>query len=284
MILPKLPQSAAAVARHYDELDPFYRAVWGEHVHHGYWASGRETPAQAADALVDLLAQRLQLAPGMHLCDIGCGYGASARRLALTQQVTVAGLTLSRAQAEYARTAAAGGAGVSIECGDWLENRFADASFERAYAIESSEHMVDKQAFFDQAYRVLKPGGTLAVYAWLARTDAHRWEIRHLLEPICREGRLPSMGDEHDYRTLARRSGFSVAEVQDLSVQVRRTWSICLRRLLGKLCTERAYLAYLFDRRAGNRVFLLTLLRLLLAYRTGSMRYCLLVLRKDALA
>ncbi len=26
-----------AIADHYDALDPFYRSVWGEHVHHGLW-------------------------------------------------------------------------------------------------------------------------------------------------------------------------------------------------------------------------------------------------------
>ena len=49
MIFPTVPQTTEAVAAHYDELDAFYREVWGEHVHHGYWASGRETPEAAAD-------------------------------------------------------------------------------------------------------------------------------------------------------------------------------------------------------------------------------------------
>ena len=56
MIRPSRPQTTAAVAAHYDELDPFYREVWGEHVHHGFWATGRESPTAAAEALVDLVA------------------------------------------------------------------------------------------------------------------------------------------------------------------------------------------------------------------------------------
>ena len=280
MILPKQAQTTAAVARHYDELDPFYREIWGEHVHHGYWESGNETPSEAANALVDLLCARLQLTQGMRVCDIGCGYGATARRLAELHQVTVDGLTVSQAQASHAARCAVTHGRVTIQCHDWLSNPFADASFERAYAIESSEHMLDKQAFFDQAYRVLKPGGMLAIYAWLACDQPHPWEVRHLLEPICREGRLPGMGDEQDYRRFAQHSGFTVAGVTDLSVQVRKTWAICLRRLAGKVCTDPAYLRYLFDRRASNRVFIVTLFRLLIAYRTGSMRYCLLVLHK----
>jgi tocopherol O-methyltransferase len=52
---------------------------------------------------------------------------------------------------------------------------------------------------------------------------------------------------------------------------------VCAYRLAGKLATERRYLRHLLDRRASDRVFALTLLRLLTAYRTGSMRYGLFV-------
>jgi tocopherol O-methyltransferase len=278
MILPRVAQTTAAVAAHYDDLDAFYREIWGDHVHHGYWVSGRETPPEAAEALVDLLAEHLNLRPGLALVDIGCGYGATARRLAAMRGVTVTGLTVSAAQATYAATKAA--AGVTIQVRDWLANSFPDASFDRAYAIESSEHMPDKQRFFDEAFRTLQPGGLFAIYAWLAKTDARPWEVRHLLEPICREGRLPSMGDEDDYRQMAEAAGFTVQGVSDISDQVRRTWWICLRRVAAKIFTDGRYRRFLLERAAENRIFALTLVRLLVAYHTRSMRYCLLVLRK----
>jgi tocopherol O-methyltransferase len=44
MIVPEHPSSAASVAVHYDELDPAYRRIWGDHVHHGYWRDGDESP------------------------------------------------------------------------------------------------------------------------------------------------------------------------------------------------------------------------------------------------
>jgi hypothetical protein len=31
------------IIRHYDELSPFYKDVWGIHIHHGYWNTGAET-------------------------------------------------------------------------------------------------------------------------------------------------------------------------------------------------------------------------------------------------
>jgi tocopherol O-methyltransferase len=279
MILPRIPQTTAAVAAHYNDLDAFYREVWGDHVHHGYWATGRETPGEAAEALVDLLADRLEMRPGLAVADIGCGYGETARRLATTRRVEVTGFTVSAAQAAYAATKPAAGTRIMVR--DWLANGLPDACFDRAYAIESSEHMPDKQRFFDEAFRTLRPGGVFGIYAWLSKTEPKSWEVRHLLEPICREGRLPSMGDEADYRAMAEAAGFRVEMVSDISDRVRRTWWICLRRVAGKLVTEARYRRFLLERSAENRIFALTLLRLLAAYRTRSMRYCLLVLRKD---
>ena len=280
MIRPRIAQTTAAVAAHYDDLDAFYREVWGDHVHHGYWATGRETPAEAAEALVDLLADHLDLKPGLAVVDIGCGYGETARRLAAMRGVDVTGLTVSAAQAAYAATRTVAGGRVEIAVRDWLANGLPGGRFDRAYAIESSEHMPDKQRFFDEAFRVLRPGGILGVYAWLSRTAPRPWEVRHLLEPICREGRLPDMGDEAEYRAMAEAAGFRVELVSDISDQVRRTWSICLRRVVMRVATEARYRRFLMERSAENRVFALTLGRLLLAYRTRSMRYCLLVLRK----
>jgi tocopherol O-methyltransferase len=256
----------------------FYREIWGDHVHHGYWVLGTETPEQATAALVGLVAGTLQLAPGMAVCDIGCGYGATARMLALQYRVTVTGVTVSAAQAAHAATLP--DPGVTILLRDWLANDLPTHGYDRAYAIESSEHMPDKQRFFDEAFRVLRPGGILTVCAWLARPRAAAWEIRHLLEPICREGRLPGMADEAEYRQFAEHSGFVLIDQQDLSRRVARTWAICLRRGIARVFADRRYRRFLLDRTASERIFALTMLRLLLAYRLGAMRYAILCFQK----
>ncbi|MET4589760.1 class I SAM-dependent methyltransferase [Arthrobacter sp. 754] len=276
MIVPNISQNAVAVADHYDELDPIYRRVWGEHVHHGLWTTGRETPAEAVEALVDTVDDRLRLMPGEACVDIGCGYGSTARQLALTRGVSVTGFTLSAEQARYA--AAHPAPGVDIHLRDWLVNGLPDASASAAWAIESSEHMVDKPRFFAEAHRVLAPGGRFVVCAWLAETDASGWKVRHLLEPICREGRLPSMGTREEYEAMARAAGFTVNGYEDVSHRVARTWTICARLLVKALLADRQTRRLALG--ARNRIFVLSIPRLILAYRTGAMRYGILTLSK----
>jgi tocopherol O-methyltransferase len=276
MIVPRTIQTPADVAEHYDELDPFYREIWGEHVHHGLWTTGRETPDQAVENLVAHLAGTLDLRPGQHVCDVGCGYGATAEWLSRRYGVHVTGVTLSSAQLRQAQMRSAASPLLGFTRQDWLENAFEDESFDHVIAIESSEHMPDKQRFFDEACRTLRPGGRLAVYAWLARDNARPWEERHLLEPICREGRLPGMGSEAEYREWARQAGFVVDGFEDLSTKVRRTWALCTKRVAGKLLTQPRYRRYLLDAQARNRIFVLSVPRIWVAYLTGAMRYGLL--------
>ncbi len=278
MISPKIDQPSAAVALHYNELDPFYREIWGRHVHHGYWRTGKETSAEAAEGLADLVAERLGLRPGMSVCDIGCGYGETARLFASRFGASLEGVTISESQFRMAE--AEPSPGVSIRLCDWLKNGFPDSRFDRAYAIESSEHIGDKQRFFSEAFRVLRPGGRLVVCAWLANAGASPLERRLLLEPICRYGRLPGMGTEEDYRALARDAGFDVLAADDISANVQRTWAICIRRSASKLVSDRRYRAFLFAKDAQNKAFALTLFLILAAYAAGAMRYCVFTFEK----
>jgi tocopherol O-methyltransferase len=281
MIHPALPQTAAAVAAHYDELDPFYREVWGEHVHHGYWRTGRETPEAAMEALVDLVAERLELQAGQQVCDIGCGYGATAQRLAERHGLDVTGVTISTAQAARGKGRVPARGSLAIMARDWLASGFPDASFDRAYAIESSEHMVDKARFFTEARRVLRPGGRFVVCAWLEGDGVTPGQVKHLLEPICREGRLPSMGSRPDYEALASAAGFKLLGYDDISREVRKTWSICLRRLLGRMVTDPELRRLAMSSATRSRDFILSLPRLIWALRGGAMRYGVFVWEKS---
>jgi tocopherol O-methyltransferase len=300
----------ADIASHYDELDRFYRDIWGEHVHHGLWLTGDESRAQAVRQLVELVAREAQITQGTRVIDIGCGYGATARLLAAEFGADVIGITISDAQYRIAcgakeekhptpniqhptpNVAPCKGesAHPAVACvgenqkpgfllGDWLNNTLPADSFDAAIAIESSEHM-DKPAFFGQARRVLRPGGRLVVTSWLARENPTRNQERWLIEPISRESRMPHLGSGSDYRKMATDAGFAVERFQDVTRQIARTWPIIVQIFLWKLFCNPAYVRFIVDPRSKNAIFSLTIMRLWIAFRTGAMRYGVFTLNK----
>jgi tocopherol O-methyltransferase len=40
---------------HYDRVSPYYRTLWGEHLHHGYWIRGNESKERAQIQLIERL-------------------------------------------------------------------------------------------------------------------------------------------------------------------------------------------------------------------------------------
>ncbi|HLT47369.1 MAG TPA: methyltransferase domain-containing protein [Rubricoccaceae bacterium] len=282
MIAPRTPFDAVAVARHYDGLDAFYREVWGEHVHHGLFVRGDEAPGEAAEALTRKVAAAARLPPGARVCDVGCGYGATARWLAEHAGAHVTGLTLSEAQAAYAGRQAvpAGVPAPEILVRDWLRNDLPDTHFDAVIAVESTTHMPERARVFAEMARVLKPGRRLVACVWMAGEGRKGWEGRHLLEPICREGRLAGMGSAAENRAWIEGAGLVVEAEEDLSRAVARTWTVCLRRVAGRLLRDPRYCRFLLDATQDDRAFALTLLRIRLAYATGAMRYGFFVARK----
>lgn len=304
MITPAKIVSGADVAQHYDHLDRFYLDVWGEHVHHGLWLTGSERPETAVRQLVDLVGLAARIEPNVEVCDIGAGYGAAARQLAHDFGASVTALTISPRQYEYARTSdetndesvrsvdtaaelspereSNRGANPTYLLGDFLNNELPSERFDAACAIECASHMADPQKFASEVARILKPGGRFVMCAWVASQRATDHQVRHLLEPICREGRLAHLFTIREYVELLEDAGLTVVRFRDLSSSVRRTWSVVLKRTLIRVGSRWSYLRFLLRSSSGHRIFLMTIFRLWAAYRVGAMRYCLFVCRKPA--
>lgn len=278
MIYPRTRHEPPTVGAHYDVLDSYYREIWGEHVHHGLWETGEETPAEATRALIDLVADRAAIAAGARVCDVGCGYGGTARVLHESLDAEVTGLTVSHAQFAYASER--GGEGLSFLCRDWLANELPASSFDAVIAIESLSHMADKGRAFSECASVVAPGGRVVVCDWLAGERPSRVQRQALLEPICREGRLPSLATAREYKALAQEAGLRIERFEDLSSRVGRTWLICLRRLGRRLAVDPEARRFLLGARNPDRAFALSMMRIPLAYRTGAMRLGVLTMSR----
>ncbi|WP_253904344.1 hypothetical protein [Arthrobacter sp. Br18] len=76
---------------------------------------------------------------------------------------------------------------------------------------------------------------------------------------------------------MAIAAGFAIDSYEDVSRRVARTWTICARRLVKALLVDRETRRLALG--ARNR-FVLSIPRLILAYRTGAMRYGIFTLSK----
>jgi tocopherol O-methyltransferase len=270
----------STVAGHYDALDRFYREIWGEHVHHGLWTTGEESVAQATRAMIELVVRWTAIEPGARVADAGCGYGGTSRLLAAEHAADVTGFTLSAAQAAWAREQ---GGGPRYEVRSWLENGLDDGECDAVIAIESLSHMVDKPQAFGQAARVLRPGGRLVLVDWLACDDASTLQTRTLLSPIAREGRLPTLHTLGEYEAFAAGAGLQVLHTEDFrDRRPDRTWAIVARRLGRRLATDAQARRFLLGPDNPDRAFALSLARIPVALRTGTLRLAMLVAEKPA--
>lgn len=251
--------------------------LWGEHIHHGYWLAD-EGPAEAQANLIHELARRAQVRADERVLDIGCGLGGSALLLAREYGARVHGITISPRQA-----AAAGREAVLRRLQDRVTfevqdaNCLADApddSFDMIWIVECSEHVFDKPRFFAACADRLKPGGRLAICAWLAG-DSLNAAGHQLVDTVLRGMLCPSFGTRMDYHEWMERAGLVVIESEEITDRVQRTWTYC-RPLLGTRLVRKL----LASRAPRLLAFADSFAAIHDAYLTGAMAYGMMVAQK----
>lgn len=264
------------IRRHYDVSTLFYRLLWGRHIHHGYWEHD-ESPALAQDQLTDRLYTKAAITTGSRVVDIGCGMGGSSRRLAQQYGCHVTGVTISPFQREWANLAAMR-YGLRRQTrfvrADAEQVEFAPGEFDTVWSIECTEHLFDKPAFLHRAAEWLKPGGVMAICAWLAGPNLDEPKRQQVFD-VCEGFFCPSLATSEEYASWMQDAGLVVEHVEDWTRQVDRTWEICRDRV-KRFAIHRA--AQWIDK--GQVVFLDRFQTILDAYRSGAMQYGCFVARK----
>jgi tocopherol O-methyltransferase len=265
------------IREHYDFVSPFYRRFWGEHIHHGFWR-GDESAAEAQENLINELARRARVAEGDRVLDVGCGLGGSSMYLAREYDVMVKGISLSPKQVSTARDEARrrGLLGrVNFEVQDAHHLDRDPAIYDVIWIVECSEHIFNKPAFIAECARHLAPGGRLAICAWLM--GEHLDSQQDALVDAVRVGMLcPSFGTLNDYKKWMTESGLVVECAEDVTENVRQTWSLCRPMLNFPLV--KTVLA------AGNpklAAFADSFSAIDEAYRTGAMSYGMFVAHRS---
>jgi ubiquinone/menaquinone biosynthesis C-methylase UbiE len=129
-----------------------------------------DEPLAFWDRIGGRTVERLALPPGASVLDVGCGTGASA--LPAAQAVGsgghVIGVDLSARLLERARAKAAarGLTNVEFRIGDMMSSGYPDASFDAVVSVFSIFFVPDMEGLVRELWRMVRPGGKLAVTTW----------------------------------------------------------------------------------------------------------------------
>ncbi len=270
------------IQMHYNLLAPFYYGLWGHHVHHGYWTDVADTTDQAA-AQERLIAELYSLAERPQperILDVGCGYGGSLQWFARHIGAQGLGITLSPVQrmiGQFNLRRSGLHNRVQIQVADAQQVWPLSAqSVDLVWCVECTEHLVDRLHFARQACRVLRPGGTLCVAAWLAGTNPSPAAVA-LQQEVAQGMLCYPFGTLTDYQQWFESAGLQPMHTRIITPHVTRTWDICIALRDQPLLR---HVASLLGRDVQAFTNSFTALRQ--AYAEGAMEYGLLVARKEA--
>lgn len=172
-------QARRNIAAHYDLGNDFY-SLWldpGMTYSSALFARGDETLEAAQRAKYAAMVDALDLAPGAHLLEIGCGWGGFAEYAAAERGLRVTGLTISRAQFDHAQ-ARIRAAGLSDRVDIRLQDyRDVAGRYDGIASIEMFEAVGEAwwPTYFDVLAARLKPGARACLQ--IITVQERRFEI-----------------------------------------------------------------------------------------------------------
>jgi cyclopropane fatty-acyl-phospholipid synthase-like methyltransferase len=219
-----MPISLEVVASYYDSHQRQYTRFWSEDaLHYGFWYATTRTLTDALANTNRFVLDILDINADDVVLDAGCGVAGTAIFIAQTTGARVEGITLSQIQLAIARTkiAAAGvSAMVHVSLQDFQRTSFPDATFTKQFSIESICHANDKRDYLSEAYRLMKPGGRLAIVdAFLADRDLSSAELRIYANAI--DGwAVPNLLRRSEFESALAVAGFVGIKFYDMQAYV----------------------------------------------------------------
>lgn len=212
------PAPRAVIDEYYRRCIPLYMSFLGVHWHTGFYQEGDVEPSAADQVrMIDHIAHSINLSPNDRVLDVGCGLGATLIHLNRHYGCEAVGLTPVAEQKNLAeQLARQQDAVIRVDLGHADALPYPDGSFDVVTFFESTCHFEDRQAFFKEVFRVLKPGGRIAGEDWIARDLSDEAQRIQWIEPICKTWAIPMPGDLREYRLLMERAGLIDIRIVDM--------------------------------------------------------------------
>ncbi|HEY9828641.1 MAG TPA: class I SAM-dependent methyltransferase [Stenomitos sp.] len=146
--------------------------AFGRHVHWGYWPNPTQADRSIENFAIasEQLCQRVYAAAGVQegdqVLDAGYGFGGTIASLnEQFQNLHLTGLNIDFRQLDRAREEVKplGNNQIIFVEGDACQMPFPDASMDVVLAVECIFHFPSRTKFFQEARRVLRPGGRLGI-------------------------------------------------------------------------------------------------------------------------
>lgn len=223
------PFHGLGVANVYDLLADRSATEAGLYLNLGYW-QGAETLDEASQALAALVADTAQLGPDDRVLDVGFGFAdQDIYWMRAYRPREIIGLNVTASQVERARRRVD-----ELDLAERIDLRLGSAtqmpleaqSVDKVVALESAFHFDTRERFFEEAYRVLRPGGRLVAADIIpmprARAVAGRLAQRWTWRQASGKFVIPAANayTRQEYVRKLAHAGFADAQVTSIREQV----------------------------------------------------------------
>jgi cyclopropane-fatty-acyl-phospholipid synthase len=193
-------QPHKANEQHYEVPASFYLQTLGPYLKYSccYWPTGVTTLADAEEASLELTCQHAGINDGMHILELGCGWGSLTLWMARhypTSHITAVSNSHSQRDFILQQAAKAGLQNLEVITAD-MNDFTIDRQFDRIVSVEMFEHMRNYQQLFQRVSNWLAADGEFFMHIFVHRTVPYAfidngpsdWMSRHFFSG----GMMPS--------------------------------------------------------------------------------------------